>query len=130
MDSKVVVSDMNKVNLIESISGDYYYIDNYIDSPVRGFWLSTKEYKTKEECKKDIVENWPDNGIEIKDKDGTYYRSVKYFSFWKIKSKKDSNYNLIKVKISKNDKRALDYRSHAINTDAYRPKRKRYLYII
>lgn len=106
----------DKVTLVESISGDYYYIPDYT-SP-HGFWLS-KKYTSVEEAKKDVVTNWPNDIIGILD--DKYFRVVKPFAFWSIKSGD-------KYKVKKSDERVLDYRSYASFT-GIRPKSLRQKYI-
>lgn len=103
---------MKQVSLIESGSGKYYYIDEYTNS--KGFWLSIKEFTTEDEASMDSM-GWLSYGIRVSDINGPYYRSVLPFMFWKINPVKDKNHSPVKIKISKYDKRALDYKSHADN---------------
>lgn len=65
-----------------SKSGNWYYILE--QAQIGSYWLSTKKYKTKPEIRRvfeGLLEITPKN-------EGRYYRILRPFVFWKIKSGK------------------------------------------
>ena len=72
----------------------YYWIEE-LATP-RDFWLSTKIYLSKPKLK------WISDAIQY---DGTYFRVVLYFTFWKLKDRLD-----IKQKVVNYSGLVRDYR--------------------